>query len=266
METPDIGATPAENLRTKTPRTASSRKTLKLKKSIKETATPKSVVKRLGKNPKSDKKSSKKSDPKNLSHIETYKRMPVRSPFIVPLTPQNKLSNNVKATPKNVKHKWASFHATPSKEFLSQSLSLPGTPSSFDATDFKFDAVQTPSIPVEMLVSPMSAKSASKSRKSTGLATPKSPKNDMSDVKGVKKLMKTPKAPKTPKNDLTDLSGVKKLMKTPGAQPKSPKNDLSDVGGVKKLMKTPKAPKTPKNDLTDVSLLTVVPIRLRSLE
>ena len=56
METPDIGATPAENLRTKTPKTASSRKTPKLKKSIKKTATPKSVVKRLGTIPKSDKK------------------------------------------------------------------------------------------------------------------------------------------------------------------------------------------------------------------
>ena len=117
-------------------------------------ATPKNAKKTPTKaTPKSVKKSSEKRYPKNLSHVETHKRMSVGSPIVVPLTPQNKLLNRVKGTPKSAKGKRASFHATPSKEFLSQSLSLPGTPSNFDATDFKFDAVQTPSIPVKMHVS-----------------------------------------------------------------------------------------------------------------
>jgi len=198
------------------------------------------------------------------------------------LTPQNKLLNRIKGTPKSAKGKRASFHATPSKDFLSQSLSIPGTPSDLNATDFDFDSVQTPALPVEMFVSPMSGKSNKKSsRRSSGVgglmsdsdtpkadytnvrgvkqllktpgAPPKSPMNDLTNVAGVKKLMATPKVAKSPKNDLTNVGGVKKLLKTPGGAPKSPANSLTDLKGVKQLMKTPGgAQKSPKNDLTNV--------------
>ena len=48
-----------------------------------------------------------------------------------------------------------SFRGSPNKDFLSQSLTLSGSPRDLDVTNFDFDSVSTPTLPVEMLVSPM---------------------------------------------------------------------------------------------------------------
>ena len=197
----------------------------------------------------SDRKSSEKRFPKNMSTVETHKRIgrspedlkrrrSMGSPMV---TPQNKIINKLKAAaPASERGKRRnSFRGSPSKNFLSQSLSLPGTPGDGNDTNFDFDSVETPSLPVEMLVSPMVAD--------------KSPRNDLTDLTGVKKLMRTPRQPqKGPRNVIDDVRGVKKLVATPGNKQKQPKNDLTDVAGVKKLMTTPKSQKAAKNDLTDV--------------
>jgi len=193
--------------------------------------------------------SSEKRFPKNLSTVETHKRIG-RSPDEIkrrrsmgsPMdTPQNKIINRIKAAaPASEKGKRRnSFRGSPNKDFLSQSLSLPGTPGNGDVTNFDFDSVETPSIPLDILVSP--------------LVAAKSPKNDLTDVGGVKKLMRTPRpAPKSPRNVIDDVRGVKKLVATPGTKQKQPRNDLTDVAGVKNLMKSPREKKQPKNDLSDL--------------
>ncbi|PSN47795.1 hypothetical protein C0J52_08163 [Blattella germanica] len=139
-------------------------------------------------------------------------------------------------------------------------------------TTFDFESIETPNIPLDRLVSPLSSnrkrrndswqissineESPDKKRrvsppKGRGFSASTSPKNDLTDVHGLKKLMQTPREIKSPRNDLRDIRGVKKLMKTPKPV-RSPKNDIRDVRGVKKLMKTPKPTKSPRNDLRDV--------------
>ena len=147
-------------------------------------ATPEIVVSTA--TPKSGKKSSEKRYPKNLSVTQTHARLgntpeskrrqsmivggrkslgtPVRgrkSLGATPTaTPKNKLLSRIKDHPapnsEKVKKNY-SFRDSP-QSFLSQSLNVSESPGNLDVTNFDFDAVSTPTLPVEMLVSPIQQK------------------------------------------------------------------------------------------------------------
>ena len=144
-------------------------------------ATPEIIVSTA--TPKSGKKSSEKRYPKNLSVTQTHARLgntpeskrrqsmivggrkslgtPVRgrkSLGATPTaTPKNKLLSRIKDHPapnsEKVKKNY-SFRDSP-QSFLSQSLNVSESPGNLDVTNFDFDSVSTPTLPVEMLVSPM---------------------------------------------------------------------------------------------------------------
>ena len=75
-------------------------------------------------------------------------------------TPKNKLLSRIKDQPapnsEKVKKNY-SFRDSP-QSFLSQSLNVSESPGNLDVTNFDFDAVSTPTLPVEMLVSPIQQK------------------------------------------------------------------------------------------------------------
>ena len=75
-------------------------------------------------------------------------------------TPKNKLLSRIKDHPapnsEKVKKNY-SFRDSP-QSFLSQSLNVSESPGNLDVTNFDFDAVSTPTLPVEMLVSPIQQK------------------------------------------------------------------------------------------------------------
>merc|ERR1719397_2491398 len=226
------------------------------------------------------KKSSGKRYPLNMSAVETNARLgsassakkPRRQTIGSPMaTPKNRMLERVKrGTPASEKgRRRNSFRESPSAALLSQSLNS-DSPGDLNATNFDFDAMETPPVPVELLVSPMAGASGKgKKRKSSGifslLGGPGSPQADYTNVAGVKQLVATPRRGRPPKNDLTDVAGVKKMMATPKPI-KSPNNTLDNVEGVKKLMSTPKPSKSPVNaleDLKGVKQLLTTPSRGR---
>ena len=121
---------------------------------------------------------------------------------------------------------------------------------------FDFESKSTPSLPVKLLVSPLSGQKTRQARQSLGVAhlivanVSTNPSADYTNEVGMRQLMKTPDPlPKSQMNDLTNVGGIKQLMATPRIPTKGPKNDLSEVQGIKKLMATPRSPaKGPKND------------------
>lgn len=130
---------------------------------------------------------------------------------------------------------------------------ITGSPNqSFDRT------VQTPTVPTEVFVSPLTTpgKSPNTSGVKNLLAkntprqnTPRqnTPLQNTRKVKGVKTIVRSPRSKKSPKNDLTNVSGVKAIFK----EARSPRNDLRRVTGVKSLFRSQKEVQT-KDDLTDV--------------
>ena len=117
----------------------------------------------------SSKKSSEKRYPLNMSAVETHARLgsassakkPRRQTIGSPMaTPKNRMLERVKrGTPASEKgRRRNSFRESPSAALLSQSLNS-DSPGDLNATNFDFDAMETPPVPVELLVSPMAGAS-----------------------------------------------------------------------------------------------------------
>ncbi|GBP28791.1 Proliferation marker protein Ki-67 [Eumeta japonica] len=125
--------------------------------------------------------------------------------------------------------------------------------------------VNTPQVPTEVFVSPMTT--SQQSPKLDGLKrlfVKNTPNNDLRNISGVNRLLRTPRKQKSPRNDLSNVLGVKETFSK-----RSPTNDLTNVTGVKHLYGVTRRSKTrlsgvrslfqfderrksPKNDLTDI--------------
>ena len=143
------------------------------------------------------------------------------------------------------------------------------SPSSQNMT-FDFDSVETPSITLEHLVSPLTSNRKRKCSRWQDASTSEE-KQDSEPVfkkrriserisrnatsSGGRSLHSLPPhsftSLKSSKKNLSDISGVLKLRKTP-RDLRSLRNDLRNISGLKWLMKTPKSLNSPKSDVRDV--------------
>merc|ERR1712012_1237929 len=170
--------------------------------------------------PKSAAKSSKTSA-KVAKTVATPK--PIRSKSLSPkktpkVAAKKSVSESPKKTPKSAKRA-ASPKKTPK--------SVAKTPG-LNRTAFDFSAVQTPNIPLEMFVSPLSK---STRRATVAAGTPKSAKKA------------SPAARKKLSVGTPNFEGISAMMKTPAAAKSSPRKSPAKKAATPK--KTPKAVKSP---------------------
>ena len=139
-----------------------------------------------------------------------------------------------KATPKSAKK-------TPVSK-ANVTFDTTGTPTTLNQTDFDFDSIKTPKVPLETFVSPL----GSSSKKTRGKATPATKTPEMT---GMKRLFKTPKSGGKGKMVTTPITAaMKELFETPlKSAKKTPTKAATPKSAKKTPAKTPSKAATPKS-------------------
>ena len=156
------------------------------------------------------------------------------------------------------------------KFVICNSVFLAGSPGQLNVTDFDFESIQTPSVPVELLVSPLSQQKVT--------SFPHYTHTTLGPDDFTKYLPPAPTRPSVLRSgalgggervhlssqvhilllhlllllkyptlilplllsDYSNMSGVRQLLRTPGRGLKEPMNDLTNVEGVRQLLATPR--------------------------